>query len=73
MTALSLSIDPLHHILCSFRARQGTFRPAAGLGPIPVAGIENIDLTEIVHGHGDYIKKMDKVLQKLHLAQPSAL
>lgn len=56
---------------CSFRARQGTFRPAAGLGPVPVAGIENVDLTDIVHGHGDYLKKMDAVLQRLHLAQPS--
>lgn len=56
--------------MCSFRARQGTFRPAAGLGPVPVPGVRNEDLTDIVHGHGDYIRNMDTVLHRLGLAQP---
>lgn len=55
-------------LIRSFRAQQGTFRPASGLGPIPVAGIENVDLTDIVNGHGDYVKNIDGILARLGLA-----
>ena len=54
----------------SFRARQGTFRPAAGLVAIPVPGVENIDFTDTVGGHSDWIAKSDTVLDMLGLAQP---
>ena len=30
-----------------------------------------MDLTDLVHGHGDYIKQMDAVLDRLGFAQPS--
>ena len=33
-------------------------------------GIENVDLTELVNGHGDYIKRIDDVLSHLDLQQP---
>lgn len=33
-----------------------------------MCGIENVDLTDIVNGHGDYVKNIDAILTKLGLA-----
>lgn len=48
-----------------FRSTTGFIRPAAGLCPIDVPGVENADLTEIVGGHFDYTKKMDAIVKQL--------
>ena len=48
-----------------FRSTSGFIRPAAGLCPVDVAGVENADLSEVVKGHFDYIKKMDTIVKQL--------
>ena len=48
-----------------FRSTSGFIRPAAGLCPVDVPGVENADLTDNVKGHFDYIKKMDSIVKQL--------
>jgi len=31
--------------------------------------VENVDLSDLVNGHGDWVKNMDVVLRRLDLAQ----
>ena len=42
---------------------EGISRPAAGLSPVDVAGIENINCSDIVSGHAEYLEKLDEVLE----------
>ena len=44
---------------------QGMIKPPAGICAVPVAGIENVDLSDIIDGHQAYTKNMDAVLDKL--------
>lgn len=48
-----------------FRGTSGFIRPAAGLCPVDVPGVENADLTDVVKGHFDYIKRMDTIIMQL--------
>ena len=47
---------------------QGALKPPAGICAVPVAGVENVDLSNIVEGHLDYTTKMDEVLDALQLS-----
>jgi hypothetical protein len=40
---------------------QGVSKPAAGLVPVDCPGIENINCSDIVSGHADYIEKLDEI------------
>lgn len=51
----------------SFRARELTL-VAAGLAPVRVPGVENVDLHALVKGHVDYSAKMDAILDLLGFA-----
>lgn len=42
---------------------QGVSKPAAGLMPIPTSGIDNLNCSEIVSGHADYVDKLDEILE----------
>ncbi len=55
-----------------FRSTSGFIRPAAGLCPVDVAGVENADLTGVVKGHFDYIKKMDTIVKQLGFGPEAA-
>ncbi|KAA6416645.1 MAG: hypothetical protein FRX49_13381, partial [Trebouxia sp. A1-2] len=55
-----------------FRSTSGFIRPAAGLCPVDVAGVENADLTDVVKGHFDYIKKMDIIVKQLGFGPEAA-
>ncbi|KAL0054954.1 hypothetical protein WJX82_005086 [Trebouxia sp. C0006] len=55
-----------------FRSTSGFIRPAAGLCPVDVAGVENADLTGVVKGHFDYIKKMDTIVKQLGFGRKAA-
>ena len=37
----------------------------AGLEAIAVEGVENVDLSEIVEGHGDYETKLQGILERV--------
>ena len=47
---------------------QGALKPPAGICAVPVAGVENVDLSNFVEGHMDYTKHMDAVLDCLQLS-----
>ena len=47
---------------------QGVLKPPAGVCALPVAGIENVDLSETINGHLDYTREMDAVLDQLQLS-----
>lgn len=51
-----------------FRSGSGFTRAAAGLTPVGVPNIENVDLSDLVTGHFDYIKKMDTIIDQLGFA-----
>ena len=42
---------------------EGISKPAAGLSPIDVAGIENVNCSDIVSGHAEYVDKLDEILE----------
>ena len=46
---------------------QGIAKPAAGLAPVEVDGIENVSLSSVVGGHFDYIGGLDEILDLLQL------
>lgn len=41
---------------------------AAGIHPVEVEGVENLDATEYVSGHGQHPQKLDKTLTRLNLS-----
>lgn len=45
----------------------GWMRATAGLVPIEMAGVENVNLTNLVVGHFAYIEEMTTILDMLHL------
>ena len=47
---------------------QGLIKPPAGICPVPVVGIENVDVSEQIDGHQAYTTNMDAVLDKLGLS-----
>ncbi len=51
-----------------FRSGSGFTRAAAGLTPVGVPNVENVDLSELVTGHFDYIKKIDTIIDQLGFA-----
>jgi hypothetical protein len=46
---------------------QGVSKPAAGLTPVPVAGIENVNVSDLISGHSDYMDKMTEILSVLSI------
>ena len=44
----------------------------AGVCPVPVDGIENINLSHIVEKHTDYCTKMKEILEEIHVTAPFA-
>lgn len=45
----------------------GWMRATAGLLPIELAGVENVNLTNLVEGHFSYLEEMNTILDMLHL------
>ncbi len=52
----------------SFRARELTML-AAGMVPVQVTGVENVDLRVVVKGHIDYLANMPAILDILGFAE----
>ncbi len=52
----------------AFRASSGLIRPAGGLCPVPVPGVENVNLGAVVSGHLDYGSKVPEILALTGLA-----
>ncbi|DAZ95753.1 TPA: hypothetical protein N0F65_006401 [Lagenidium giganteum] len=48
---------------------QGWALNSAGIGPLDVAGVENVDLTSIVRGHMEYKNKIGAILDLLKLEE----
>lgn len=58
--------------LCRTKIGQGAFKPVAGLRPVAVPGIEDMDFTSIVSSHSDWTKNMSRVLLALHLTDSAS-
>lgn len=52
----------------SFRARELTL-VAAGMSPVRVTGVENVDLRSLVSAHTDYAANMTPILDVLGFAE----
>ena len=50
-----------------FRASTGFVRPAGGLCPVPVAGVENVNLGALVKGHLDYGDALPEIVELIGL------
>ena len=46
---------------------HGAFKPVAGLRPVAVPGVEDMDFSSVVSSHSDWTKNMSRVLFALHL------
>lgn len=46
---------------------QGVFKKCAGIRPVDVAGVQDINFTSIVKSSKDWTARMDHVLSVLHL------
>ena len=49
-----------------FRAAGAAFS-AAGLSVVNVDGVENVDLTDLIESHHDYLPKLQGVLEQMHV------
>jgi pimeloyl-ACP methyl ester carboxylesterase len=47
---------------------QGIAKPAAGLAPVEVDGVENVSLGSVVKGHFDYVAGLDEILDLLQVS-----
>ncbi len=56
-------------IIFRVHSRNSLVQPAAGLGPVAVAGVENINLSQLIAGHTQYLEKLEDVLCALNLAE----
>ena len=52
----------------NFRAKSMSLA-AAGLAPVRAAGVENFDLSSVVHAHTDYAAHMPQILDVLGFGQ----
>lgn len=50
-----------------YRGSNGFIKDAAGLGPIAMSGIENVNLTGLIQGHFEYIDKVAEILDLIGL------
>ncbi len=50
-----------------YTGASGFVKAAAGLCPVEVAGVENVNLTSVVDGHLDYMASLPEVLDSLAL------
>jgi hypothetical protein len=70
---LSLMFQAKRSSLGSFNPSQGVgsiLKPVCGTCPVPVAGIENIDISDLVSGHEDYCLVTGKILERVRHGQP---
>ncbi|KAG5481303.1 hypothetical protein LSCM4_07013 [Leishmania orientalis] len=54
-----------------YRLNRTELRPMAGISPVNVPGVENVDVTPLVSAHGDYAAKLLPVLEAIP-PQPTA-
>ena len=52
-----------------FRASSGFVRPAGGLCPVKVAGVENVNLGAVVNGHLDYAGNLPEILELVGIGE----
>lgn len=50
-----------------YRGANGFIKDAAGLMPIAIPGIENVNLTGLVQGHFEYTDKVGEILDFINL------
>ena len=46
---------------------QGLVKKVAGLSAVSIPGVEDVDLSDVVKVHADYMKSMDKILKLLNV------
>lgn len=61
-------MGPAQVLGLSFRARELTL-VAAGMSPVKVTGVENVDLRSLVSAHTDYAANMTAILDVLGFAE----
>ena len=44
---------------------HGVAKPAAGLAPVEVDGVENVSLGSVVGGHFEYVERIEEILELL--------
>ena len=59
---------PVQVLGLSFRARELTL-VAAGMAPVKVTGVENVDLRSLVSAHTDYAANMAAIVHHLGFAE----
>ena len=52
-----------------FRASSGFVRPAGGLCPVKVPGVENVNLGAVVKGHLDYAGNLPEILELVGIGE----
>lgn len=70
---LSLMFQAKRSSLGSFNPSQGVgsiLKPVCGTCPVPVSGVENIDISDLVSGHEDYCLVTGKILERVRHGQP---
>eukprot|EP00980_Cylindrotheca_fusiformis_P003151 scaffold721_cov131-Cylindrotheca_fusiformis.AAC.41 len=70
---LSLMFQAKRSSLGSFNPSQGVgsiLKPVCGTCPVPVSGVENIDISDLVSGHEDYCLVTGRILKRVRHGQP---
>lgn len=70
---LSLMFQAKRSSLGSFNPAQGVgsiLKPVCGTCPVPLPGVENIDISDLVSGHEEYCLVTGRILERVRHGQP---
>jgi len=62
--------DMILSYMFKYKNLLGSYKPVVGTCTVAVPGVENIDVTDMISSHEDYIALTGKILQRVRLGQP---
>ena len=63
------AVHPLRLPACRAHSKNSMMMRCAGLAPVAVPGVENVNLSSLIDGHTQYLDKMEDVLSAVNLAE----
>lgn len=62
--------DMILTLMFQYKRLAGAWKPVCGTSPVPVPGVENYDVSDLVNGHSDYCLAVGDVLKRLKHGEP---
>jgi Protein of unknown function (DUF726) len=62
--------DKILSLMFKFKQLMGSFKPVCGNCTVAVPGVENIDISDLVGSHQEYVLKVGDILKRVRHGQP---